>query len=158
MKIQPPRGFASDHHGESVVETERVHDFHVEARGICLFNFVVNSRGIVFDRQFQNGGKGRPSVFHISIDAPREQRLMSDVSAGKKKPPLHMQARLRFQVLRQHLAQDDLFGKILAPDHQRLLPPRTASGEAKDGEQKADSNRDKKPRRKNTTAHADTPY
>ena len=128
MEVQTARGLAADHHGESIVEAQRVHDFQAEARGVLSFDLVVDICRVAFHRLLQNGGECRAGILHVGVDAPRQQRLMSDVSAGEIKPPLHVQSRLRFQVLREHFAQDDLFGEVLGPDHQRLLPPGPQAG------------------------------
>ena len=102
-------------------------------------------------------GERRAGVLRVSVDPPRQQRLLTDVGAREKKPPFHVQSGLRFEILRQHLAKDHLFGKILTPDHECPLPPGAAAREAEGCKQEAESNREKKPRRDNAPAHADTP-
>ena len=80
---------------------------------------------------------------------------MTDIGAGEIEPPLHVQSRRRFQMLREHLAQNYLFGKILGPDHQRLLPAGTAGREGHGDKQKG--NREKNPRSEDAPAHAEYP-
>ena len=45
---------------------------------------------------------------------------MRDVRAGEIESALDMQSRFRFHMLREHFAQNNLFGEILATDYQRL--------------------------------------
>jgi hypothetical protein len=42
---------------------------------------------------------------------------MSDISSAKIKPPLHLKMSLVFDLLRDQLAQNNLLGKVLAPDN-----------------------------------------
>ena len=83
---------------------------------------------------------------------------MSNVSSGEKESPLHMQSRLRFKVLRQHLAQNYLLGEILASDHERLLSPGSTACEAEGDKHIAESNRGKKPRAERTRRLKRTPH
>ncbi len=49
----------------------------------------------------QNRRERRARVLDITVDAARNQRLVADVAAGKIETPFHLQARLRFDLLRE---------------------------------------------------------
>jgi hypothetical protein len=155
-ELKPARGLAANDDGEGIVEAQRVHDFQVETRGVLAFGLVVHAPGVAFYRLLQNGGERSAGVLHIGVDSPRQQRLMADVGAGEIKPPLHVQPRLRFQMLRKHLAQDSLLGEVLRSNHQRLLPPRAARREGQGAKQIAEGSRETKPPGGDAPAHADT--
>jgi hypothetical protein len=65
-----------------------------------------------------------------------------------------VQSSFCFQMLREQFPQNYLFGKILGPDHQRLLPRRAASGEGNGGK----DSHEKKPRRECAVAVVEAPF
>ena len=58
---------------------------------------------------------------------------MADVAPGQVKAPLDRQARFRFQVLGDQLAEDGLFGEILRADDDSLRSRRAAGEQEAEG-------------------------
>ena len=57
-----------------------------------------------------------PVYSAIKIDLPREQGLLANESAAKIEPAIGMQRGVRFDLLREQFAQDDLLGEIFRSD------------------------------------------
>jgi hypothetical protein len=69
---------------------------------------------------FQYCGERRAGVFGIYIDTSGENALMCDVSAAKIKAAFDGKMSSVFDLLRDQLAEDDLFGEILAADYDAV--------------------------------------
>src|SRR5258708_6774578 len=52
---------------------------------------------------------------------------MANVTAGQIEAPHHRKSGFMFQVLRENLAQDRLFGEVLGPDHDTAMLRRTSA-------------------------------
>ena len=61
----------------------------------------------------QDRGESRACVFGIKIDFPGNKRLMTQQSAAEINAPLHMQRRMRLNLLREQLRQHNLLGEVL---------------------------------------------
>ena len=137
MQVETPCVFPANHNGKSVVESQRRRDRQPEAVQVLFSYTVVNVGGASLGLFLQDRCERRARVLGIEIDAPAQDRLMADVAPGQVKAPLDRQARFRFQVLGDQLAEDGLFGEIFRADDDALSSGRTA------GEQKAEGRKQK---------------
>jgi len=69
--------------------------------------------GIGSDGQLEYRCQGRAGVFDIRINAPGQDRLMTDVSAGKIEAALDRIGDVLLQALCQEFTNHQLFGEIL---------------------------------------------
>src|SRR5579871_183929 len=116
LNIQAARLFPTNLHRKRVVESQR----RTERQRKPPFVFVLHpliDRALVSDGfLFQDGRYSRSRVFGIHIDSSRQHCLLADVSACEIEAPFYFQLRVRFDLLRHNLAQQQRLGKILGAD------------------------------------------
>ena len=110
---------AAYHNREGVIESQRRSDFEVESIPVAFTNAPVHGSSVARGRLAENGREGRPRILGVQIHLVRQQRLMANKCAAKIEPAVHAQCGVRFDLLRQEFAKNNLLGKILGPDNDR---------------------------------------
>ena len=85
--------------------------------------------GITVDGLLEDCGERRAGVFDVGIDAARNERLIADVAAGEVETALDFETGPGFDLLREQLAEDDLFGEVLCADDGMIGARRRATDE-----------------------------
>src|ERR1700730_17979314 len=126
-KVQLRRVLSTHEHCERVIEPERRHHLHTEPSAI-LFLYAMKYGGRIAPGRFiQIRGEGRASIFGIKIDFPRNKRLMTEQRTAEIDAPFHVQRRMRLNLLREQLRENNLFGKILRADDNRFAASSAAT-------------------------------
>ena len=102
---------------EGVVETERLGPLNTKAGVIRGFDGVVYAGRIVYRRLLENRRQPGPCVFHIHVELAGYESLVTDERATEIQPAIDLEVRLAFDLLSEHLAEDDLLGEILGTHH-----------------------------------------
>ncbi len=84
-----------------------------EARFVFILDPLVDVRFIAANFLLEDGGQRSSGVFGIDVDAPGQHCLLANVSPRQIKAALHLQMRLRFNLLGQEFTEDQRLGKIL---------------------------------------------
>src|SRR6266404_2354855 len=110
------RVYAANHDRESVVEPKRWTECEAEAALIPLFDSPIDFLLVAAGRLFEDGGEGRAGVLRIEVDPTGQDCLVTYESARQIETALHFEMSTPFDDLREHLAQNQLLGEILAAD------------------------------------------
>ena len=108
--------FAADHHGESILEAERLGDFEMETLGVVLFHTIVDVAWVAAGGFVEDGGEGRAGVFDVEVEVAGEERLLAEERAAEIGFAFDVDAGARFDVLGEELGEDDLLGEKFGAD------------------------------------------
>ena len=112
-------GFAHNDR-ECIVEPEWFRPFDAELRLVRVLHLLICKAGIIHRRLFQNCRQSGARVFDVRIDLPRRHCLMTYEGPAEVQLAIDGEMRLALDLLRQHLAQNDLLCKILRTDDDSI--------------------------------------
>src|ERR1700739_3788037 len=133
--MQAARIFSADLHRKGIVESESWPQGEDESPFVFLLYALVNvllvSTGLLFEDCSESGAR----VCRIPVNPSCQDGLLADVGSGEIKATLHLQIRVRFDLLRDELAENERFGEIFGSDNDAIGMRRPACKRSKDRRQ-----------------------
>src|SRR5579864_2058476 len=117
MEVAPPRIVAAYHYGKRIVKAERRQPLELPALLIFRAHLSKHARGVGRWRQLQDGRQRGSGVLRVNVDLPVDERLVREQRAAEVQLALDLLPQPPLELLGDDLAEHELFGKILRPDH-----------------------------------------
>src|SRR6185369_3175089 len=110
---------ATHENRERIVEAERLRPFEMKARGVFGFDAPVNLARIGQRRELEYRRQRGAGIFDIRVDLAGHERVVREIAA-ELEAALDRETGTILDRLRDDLAEDDLLGKVLRADRDRL--------------------------------------
>src|SRR5579871_7064294 len=104
--MQATRVIAANQNRKGILEAKRSARVNAPSRRVFGAYALGCRSGIGDQRQFEDALQGRANVLHVHIDLARDQRLMRDQRTSKVQTAIDVEFRLRFNLLRQYLSEN----------------------------------------------------